>query len=51
MPNLKARELRKNLTDAESVLWRYLRLRQFSPPSTPSPARGEGNEISQEGGG
>lgn len=29
MPNLKARELRKNLTDAERAIWRYLRLRQI----------------------
>lgn len=29
MPNLKARELRKNPTEAEKVLWRHLRLRQI----------------------
>ncbi len=29
MDKIKARELRKNLTEAERVLWRYLRLRQF----------------------
>ncbi len=30
MDKVKARELRKNPTDAERVLWRHLRLRQFS---------------------
>ena len=29
MDKTKARELRKNLTEAERTLWRYLRLRQF----------------------
>jgi very-short-patch-repair endonuclease len=29
MNNTKARELRKNLTKAEQVLWRHLRLRQL----------------------
>jgi len=29
MDKIKARELRKNLTDAERALWRCLRLRQF----------------------
>lgn len=30
MDKARARELRKNMTDAERTLWRYLRLRQFS---------------------
>ena len=30
MDKIKARELRKNLTDAERALWRFLRLRQFA---------------------
>ena len=29
MDKIKARELRKNLTEAERTLWKYLRLRQF----------------------
>jgi very-short-patch-repair endonuclease len=29
MDRIKARELRKNLTEAELTLWRHLRLRQF----------------------
>ncbi|MBI4639587.1 MAG: endonuclease domain-containing protein [Candidatus Tectomicrobia bacterium] len=29
MKNTKARELRKNLTDAERILWKHLRLRQL----------------------
>jgi very-short-patch-repair endonuclease len=29
MDYVKARHLRKNLTDAERILWRYLRLRQL----------------------
>ncbi len=29
MDRIKARELRKNLTEAERTLWKYLRLRQF----------------------
>ena len=29
MDKTKARKLRKNLTEAERTLWRYLRLRQF----------------------
>ena len=29
MNKLKARDLRKNLTDAERILWRHLRLRQM----------------------
>ena len=29
MDNTKARELRKNMTDAERALWKHLRLRQF----------------------
>lgn len=29
MDKIKARELRKNLTDAEQTLWRHLRLRQL----------------------
>jgi very-short-patch-repair endonuclease len=29
MDKIKARELRKNLTEAERTLWRHLRLRQF----------------------
>ena len=29
MPNPRARELRKNLTDAEGKLWAHLRLRQI----------------------
>ncbi len=28
MDKVKARELRKNLTEAQRTLWRYLRLRQ-----------------------
>jgi very-short-patch-repair endonuclease len=30
MNRAKARELRKNMTDAERTLWRHLRLRQFA---------------------
>ena len=29
MNKLKARDLRKNLTDAERILWQHLRLRQM----------------------
>ena len=29
MDKIKARKLRKNLTEAERTLWKYLRLRQF----------------------
>ena len=29
MPNGKARTLRKNLTDAERILWKHLRMRQL----------------------
>ncbi len=29
MDRIKARELRKNLTEAEQTLWKHLRLRQF----------------------
>lgn len=29
MDKIRARELRKNMTDAERTLWRHLRLRQF----------------------
>src|SRR5688572_33446717 len=29
MPDERARQLRKNMTDAERALWRYLRLRQL----------------------
>lgn len=29
MDRIKARQLRKNMTEAERTLWKYLRLRQF----------------------